>query len=634
MSSRTAIASVVLLVTAACSAGVDTIPDSATDDSVPVEAPEREGTANEVPRFIGSDGVRARTAPDWTVNATATVAPDDRGEFAFAQVVVATDAFELRAVEFETQGLVGTEGRADVEASVDVRLLPFGPLPQTFVIDGLRSVGAATSSVAIEGFDRGPGDFPLLTLDAPIEVPAGRLLVVVRLRVLSTVDAIALSGRLGTIGGLDDCEDHNPQGAFLTVQSDATSDGATVLSVPDAALVNGGCNGTGAPTAFNLTFRLLGRAFSDDAATALAAAAADPPAPAAPPDGPAPAATPDGDGPGAGAPADGAGSPPPAGIRIGASCSSDGATATSANGIAIACRTIWGERAWRPVPDAVARDAYTKLLAWIDALPPNDQSVPIERHPAVPIELEQVLRRALDAAGPLHRDTDQRWILLLGPRYGQPMEDVITRVFANSPPSAYPELEKWAADLRRPQSCDVYSQVGRNLENRLGFVVALIHTTPVPYCLEDSYERIATQLVREYTADAFRGNGWPCWAGEAAGWPTARALMDRLGLISWEDDWSYWTAQVLAGEPPDRLGLARSIDWTYEPTAGQYCFTGVGHIQGTLAHELLIHRHGVDGWEGWKRTGSFEAAYGQSMTAFMADADARLTGTLGGSIAP
>jgi len=321
-------------------------------------------------------------------------------------------------------------------------------------------------------------------------------------------------------------------------------------------------------------------------------------------------------------------------VRIGSSCSPSGASATSTTGLAVECRTIWGQRAWRPLPDAIARDAYAQLLTWIDGLPPNGQSVPIERHPDVPVELEQVLRRALDAAGPLHGDTDQRWILLLGPRYGQPMEDVIARVFANSPPSAYPELEKWAADFRRPRSCNAYSQVGRNPANGLGFVVALIHTTPVPYCREESYEQIATQLVREYTADAFRGNGWPCWAGEAAGWPTSRALMDRLGLISWEDDWSFWSAQVLDGREPERLGLARSTAWGYVPSEDQYCFTGVGHVQGTLAHELLIHRHGVAGWGGWKRTGSFDAAYGQSMPAFMAEADARLVDGLGARIAP
>ena len=73
--------------------------------------------------------------------------------------------------------------------------------------------------------------------------------------------------------------------------------------------------------------------------------------------------------------------------------------------------------------------------------------------------------------------------------------------------------------------------------------------------------------------------------------------------------------------------LARTApDWTANPSSG--------HIQSTLAHELLIHRHGMDGWAVWKRPGRFDTAFGQSMPDFMADADARLRDGLGASIAP
>ena len=179
-SSRIAAAMAVLLLTAACTADADgTGAADRTGVADGTDAPGTSGSADPadaapaVPRLVGATGVIARTAPDWSVNGTATIGADAGSELAFAQVLVATDAFELRTVEFETQGLRGAEDAVEVTADVDVRLLPFGPLPSRFEVDALQPVGSSTARARIRSFDPGPGTFPRLDLDRPLDVRPG-----------------------------------------------------------------------------------------------------------------------------------------------------------------------------------------------------------------------------------------------------------------------------------------------------------------------------------------------------------------------------------------------------------------------------------------------------------------------------
>jgi hypothetical protein len=129
----------------------------------------------------------------------------------------------------------------------------------------------------------------------------------------------------------------------------------------------------------------------------------------------------------------------------------------------------------------------------------------------------------------------------------------------------------------------------------------------------------------------------PCWAGEGSGWPWSRIVTQRAGQFTVEERWQRSVAQLVLGHPitADMLGLRQSESWELGP--GQYCKIGAGHIQGMMFYELLIDRHGVEGWLEWSRQSAerfeiratFEDLFGTSMEAFARESDARTQRILG-----
>lgn len=335
---------------------------------------------------------------------------------------------------------------------------------------------------------------------------------------------------------------------------------------------------------------------------------------------------------------------PVVGARIGTPCPTDGREGLTAAGRAVVCEALWpgSEPVWQPRMDAVGVRAYATLAAWLDGLPPATMDIPIHRHPDVPVAYETMIRRLLEAGAPILAGYDDPYAAVLLPltedgyRFGREL------VLDTLPPATSEqdreELEAAYRDLFE-SGCGASTRQGRTELRPTQFLIEVFPTEPLEACgnLVVSPTEVAESMAREWLGAALRvRGGLPCWAGEGSGWPIGRALMDHLGLQDAGQRWSRWNVQLtMAPAEPHMLGLDRSSAWTFDPAADQYCY-GVGHAQGSLAHELLIDRYGIDGWLRWglrarelnDNDAAFEEVSGRTFQHFIAEADARTFSSL------
>jgi len=649
-----ALIAAVAMAAAACGgdAAAPPVEPAPTEPSAPAPAPRPEPPAQPPSRTTGDVGVLAASAPEWVANGFATVNAVDATTIVLAQLVTSTAAFELSSVVIEVLGLQGADAPVEAGYTLSVHLAPEA-LPERFDASDLPELGSGSGAAMLRP-SGGDGGFVTLGVAEPFDVPEGRVLVVITFELPEGLrrPAIELSGRRGLVGAEGDCADHNPDARLLeraNVRGDFT---LPLAPVPEErTLTEATCASGGQRAGFNMTMRLEGLRLTPGATGVLALrlperptvvrledrdrtpapgdtqaaptpAPAPSPAPAPPPTTPT---TPDAPPAPAPAPAPGDGTST---VSIGADCTPVRAEARTADEIDVRCTSVWGRRAWRPIPDAVARTAYARITAWWASLPPGGNEVPIERHPDVPVAYEEALRPVFDRARRAHGSIDRRWIALLYPHTEEGIELAIQRVLENVTPSEREILSSgWAVNMRGVR-CGTNNQVGYNPETRLGFVVSTIHVEGSSECgPADRPDEHAYRLVREYLMGATsRPPGEPCWAGEGAGWPIGRGLIHVLGGTNWEDEWGFWAAQLMDGSrssDPTTLGLRRSIEWTLAPSRDQYCYLGVGHVQGSLAHEMLMTDHGFDTWIGNWRSAGGVASFGPSMDAIMDAADAR-----------
>jgi hypothetical protein len=336
------------------------------------------------------------------------------------------------------------------------------------------------------------------------------------------------------------------------------------------------------------------------------------------------------------------------GVVVGSACSRLGAIGTSATGTRVTCRALWGERLWQPELDAVALRAYAKLNRWLVELP-TASSPAIARYPSVPVTYEREVAKVVAAGTGIYAGTGSRHTFVLLPLGDPAAMAWARRLVVDSLPADTTEAERagvtQAFESLLSGACGGASLQGRTKTRPMGFAIIVFPVTPIKGCGPVmTPTEVAEGVTREWLADRPSGSGldsdpWPCWAGEAGGWPLQRMLMDRLGTQQLDRSWARWTVQLARPhDPPFELGLAKSYAWTLGP--GQYCklVPGVGHIQGTLAHELLIDRYGVETWLAWGERAwgvgarqAFQETFGITLGQFMVESDRRTLRLLGRS---
>ena len=243
------------------------VPQAPGDPGDPAARPQGQPE----PRTIGTaDAVLAATAPEWQANAGVVVRVEG-GRLRFAQVLAVAEAFELRSLELESQGARGASAPVDLEGEVTVRLVPDGELPARFDAALLPEVGRARTALQVRPYDAtGAGALPALTLDAPFDVPAGRVLVMLELSGGGAgMEDLSLTGRRGAVDGSGECTDHNPAGMFLHVEATGPDGSIVVAGTGGTEHTSSDCDGPSGPAAFNITLRLWGAVLSQAAATTL-----------------------------------------------------------------------------------------------------------------------------------------------------------------------------------------------------------------------------------------------------------------------------------------------------------------------------------------------------------------------------
>jgi len=330
---------------------------------------------------------------------------------------------------------------------------------------------------------------------------------------------------------------------------------------------------------------------------------------------------------------------------IGTTCSTEGGDGLTRAGNPVRCGALWpdDEPIWQPRMDPVAVRAHARIQAWIDEQPPGQLDIPVHRHPDVPPAYGTAARDMLELGAPLLAAHDARFEAILVPLSESGRRYAWERVVDTLPP------DTTAADRREVErslqnlfdvSCGGGSRQGRTTLRLVEFLVEVFPVEPSATCGTPPTPTVVVEsMAREWLGAILGisdrdGDEVPCWAGEASGWPLQRALFETLGLQDLDQRWSRWNVQ-LTTDPIEQhmLGLQRSERWTHDAAANQYCYlNGAGHMQGSLAHELLIDRYGMDAWLAWGEISSetstvrpaFEAAFGLPLERFMEEADARL----------
>lgn len=232
-----------------------------TPPARPTEAPP--------PRTLGGRILQATTAPEWTANGTVELTFGEDGVLVFGQALMVPESFELQSLEIETLGASASISESPLSVEVAILALPDGDVPDPFDANALPRVGTSSGSLTFRTTDFArPGDFLMLELDRPIEVPAGQTLVLLSMQTpSSTAGSLTLSGRRGDIGVADECADHNPSGSLMT--RDRSVSGAALALGSATGVVSEGCRGT-AP--FNITLRMYGATFDVSVAERVSAA--------------------------------------------------------------------------------------------------------------------------------------------------------------------------------------------------------------------------------------------------------------------------------------------------------------------------------------------------------------------------
>lgn len=330
-------------------------------------------------------------------------------------------------------------------------------------------------------------------------------------------------------------------------------------------------------------------------------------------------------------------------------CETAGAMSALADGTKVVCVDKFGDKRWAVAPDEVSLASHKRWLAWLDQVLPT---LPKNNRPSV-MKVESGYRQAdLDVQKQIIAGTngfyadakmDFAFVFATTAQYFyNSTREVLGSQYdqANSETRAQWEF-KW-----RQSKWEINIGGGHaGISQDLSVIAMKASFVDSQTSKNDSLKRVVEDFVREYLTEIprlewlyhpdGRATPRPCWIGEAMAWSLTWAVMEYFKVpgFNFPEQWAFWVSELADYEGSFEFGLKASekSEGTVNgnPRYGMPCqlAPGVGHIQGTLARELLLSKADMSKYEAFVASDqtkqSFARLMGFEYDTWTAESDAR-----------
>ena len=332
-------------------------------------------------------------------------------------------------------------------------------------------------------------------------------------------------------------------------------------------------------------------------------------------------------------------------------CETAGAMSALADGTKVVCVDKFGDKRWALAPDEVSIASHKRWMAWVDqvlpTLPKNNRSPLMKIEPGYRQADLDIQKQIIEGTFGFFADypLDFAFVFaftaqymyasareVLGSRYDQ----------ANSQERAQWEF-KWRQSKWEYMPGGGHASLGHPFNQSLILMKPNFIETPTMKAM--SLKRVVEDFVREYLTEVPRlewlrhpdgqATPRPCWIGESMAWSLTWAIMEHYKVPGFNhtEQWAFWVSELADYEGSFEFGLKASEKSEGVvnglPRYGMPCqlAPGVGHIQGTLARELLLSKTDMSKYETFiasdQSRKSFGALMGFDYDTWTAESDAR-----------
>ena len=300
-------------------------------------------------------------------------------------------------------------------------------------------------------------------------------------------------------------------------------------------------------------------------------------------------------------------------------CETAGAMSALADGTKVVCVDKFGDKRWAVAPDEVSLASHKGWLAYLDrvlpTLPKNNRPSVMKIEPGYRQADMDVIKQIIAGTNGFFADykmdfafvfaTSAQYMYasareVLGSRYDQARSE---------------ERAQWEFKWRQSKWEFMPGGGHAGISQDLSLILMKSSFVDSPTIKANSLKRVVEDFLREYLTEIPRlewlyhpdGRGTPraCWIGEAMAWSLTWAVMEYFKVpgFNFAEQWAFWVSELADYEGSFEFGLKASEKSegvvNGNPRYGMPCqlAPGVGHIQGTLAREVLTSKVGLDKFE-------------------------------------
>ncbi|MDA3004517.1 MAG: hypothetical protein O3A62_05545 [Actinomycetota bacterium] len=320
-----------------------------------------------------------------------------------------------------------------------------------------------------------------------------------------------------------------------------------------------------------------------------------------------------------------------------------------ADGTKVVCVDKFGDKRWAVAPDEVSLASHKRWLAYLDqalpTLPKNNRPSVMKIEPGYRQADMDVIKQIIAGTNGFYTDykMDFAFVFATSAQY---MYSSAREVLGSRYDTANSQdRDQWEFKWR--QSKWEYMPGGGHagISQDLSLILMKSAFVETPTIKADSLKRVVEDFVREYLTEIPRlewlyhpdGRATPraCWITEAMAWSLTWAVMEYFKVpgFNFAEQWAFWVSELADYEGSFEFGLKASEKSegavNGNPRYEMPCqlAPGVGHIQGTLAREVLTSKVGLDKFEAFVASDqtrkSFTGLMGFEYDTWTAESDVR-----------
>ncbi len=332
-------------------------------------------------------------------------------------------------------------------------------------------------------------------------------------------------------------------------------------------------------------------------------------------------------------------------------CETAGAMSALADGTKVVCVDKFGDKRWAVAPDEVSLASHKRWMAWLaqvlPTLPKNNRSTVIKVESGYRQADLDIQKQIIEGTNGFFADYPLDFAFVFATTaqymYASAREVLGSRYdLSRSEERAQWEF-KWRQSKWEYMPGGGHASIGYPSNQSLILMKPNFVETPTIKAM--SLKRVVEDFVREYLTEVPRlewlyhpdgpATPRPCWMGEAMAWSLTWAVMEYFKVpgFNYAEQWAFWVSELADYEGSFEFGLKASEKSegvvNGNPRYEMPCqlAPGVGHIQGTLARELLLSKSDMSKYETFiasdQSRKSFVRVMGFDYDAWTAESDAR-----------